>query len=702
MVMETPDAEQTGSGAWCLRVERCHAQGDLAGALDAARGALAKTPADPLVRHTLGVLYLAAKRAKEAVTEFDYLLRHDRTADRHFDLAVALEATGDFTQAGNNYRQALQLEPLHFKARLNLCALLLQLRLPEAAKLEARLLVDAHPQVPDAWCSLGHALFANFDPLAADNAFARAQALGTGHLPAVFGRVVAQAMCGELASALQLLAQLQALELSPEVVRAIPQARETLDLSPAALEDIYLTALFERFRRGEWECLQALEKGLNKLASAVRNDPGRKVPSVHAFNALSIGIDYDDYRVLARQVAAQDAVAFETVFRYPRRVEGEPRRRLRLGFISPAFRDHPSAYLIRNTFRAHDREHFSVSAYCIGWDDGSEVRQDIIDGCDSFVSLAGLDDRAAAQRIHDDGIDILVQFQGFFEGTRNGILQMRPAPVRVAHIGVVGALDATYIDYQFCEAQGDKFDDPGNGAFEKRVRFKELYSPYGAPDAPWSIAVTRRDCGLPADAFVFCSFNNDYKINEELFLVWLEILRATPASVLWLGAGNDGLWQRCVACATKHGIAAERLIRARHCPNNQHLARLRLADLFLDAFAYNAHTTALDALWMGLPIITKEGDRPASSLCAVFLRHLGMNELITRTTEEYVAGALALAKDKAGRQATVKKLMLARTASRVFDTAYKVRLYEHAYATMWARHSAGLPPVGFDVPVLDA
>lgn len=510
-------------------------------------------------------------------------------------------------------------------------------------------------------------------------------------------------MCGHPDDAQRLLGELQALRLPAEVIDAIPQARETLQLTAASAEDIFLAALFERHRRGAWECLPVLAGRLHRLVAQLREDGSRRVPAVHAFNALAIGLDYVEYRSLARRVAAQ-AAAVPPLFAHAR-----PRvavRCLKLGYLSPAFGDHPSSYLIGSMFRAHDRKRFSVSAYCIGADDGSAVRRDIIAGCDRFVSLATLDDRQAAQRIHADGIDILIQLEGFLDGTRNGILQLRPAPLRVAHVGVVGALDAPYLDYRFCQAASDRFDAeseaPDGPCFEKRVCFADLYWPYGAPLAPWSIAVSRSDCGLPERAFVFCSFNNDYKINAELFAAWMEILRATPGSVLWLRAANERLWARCVAGAARYGLATERLIRAPDIDNSRHLARLRLADLFLDAFVCNAHTTALDALWMGLPVLTRQGHTPASSLGAVFLGCLGLHELITLNCAAYIEKAVELANDRAAHQALVRRLMRARSSTRVFDTPYKVRLYECAYEMMWARHAAGLPPADFDVPPLAA
>jgi predicted O-linked N-acetylglucosamine transferase (SPINDLY family) len=698
----SPDAE-----VWQSQVQRCCANGDLPGALCVALGAVAADADDLTALHTLAVLYLAAGRATDAVRAFQLLLQQDVHADRYFDLGVALEAAGDLLAARAVYQQALELEPAHFKARLNLCALLLMLRFPDCALREAELLVEYHSLIPEAWCSLGHARFANIKPVAADVAFARAQSLDAGNLPAAFGRVVSQVMCGELKSAMNLLAELKARQLPHAVLSAIPQSRETLALTQDDCEDIFLTALFERYRRGEWECRALLARGLGQLANAVSDNPARSVQSAQAFHALAIGIDYADYRILARRLAAQGAKAVQSIVRRtPAPSANTPGRRLNLGFISPTFRDHPSAYMVRSMFGCHDRSRFSITGYCLGADDGSEVRQEIIDGCDRFVSLATLNDHEAAQRIHDDGIDLLVQFEGFLDGTRNGILMRHPAPIQVAHIGVVGTLAATYVDYRFCDAITGQFDISGvsSGAesVEKCVRLSEMYLPYGAPIAPWSIPVARRDFGLPENAFVFCSFNNDFKISEEVFLSWLEILKATPGSVLWLRATNEGLWNRCLSTAANHRVALERIIRAQDYANNRHLARLRLADLFLDTFDCNAHTTALDALWMGLPVVTRKGQAPASSLCASALQALGMNELVTLTTDAYIAAATALGSEPARCQAVTRKLMTARSESSLFNISNKVKLYESAYETMWARHLAGLPPADFDVLPLGA
>lgn len=704
--MNNTGAMESGAEDWLSRLQRCYAQGDIAGALDVALGAVAASPDDLAALHALAVLHLLSGQAVNAAGAFRSLLRIEKSAERYFDLAVALEACGEPSSARAAYQQALSLEPTHFKSRLNLCALLLALRLPAEARVEAALLVDNHPLQPEAWCSLGHALFANFDPRAADEAFSRARSLAPQYLPAALGQVVSLAMCGEITYSNDLLDELKALRLMPELVRSIPQARETLELSLADLEDIFLTALFERYRRGDWECRPLLERGLGRLAGTVREDPERLVRPIQAFHALAIGLDYADYRVLARRVAARDTRAIQTIVHQLRPEQRTSDRRLHLGYISPAFRDHPSAYLIRGMFRSHERARFSVTVYCIGVDDGSEVRLDIISGCDNFVSLATLNDHDAAQRIHADGVDILIQFEGFLDGTRNGILALRPAPIQVAHIGVVGALEANYFDYRFSEELSDQLDTqtkfPAEEVFEQRVRFSEMYWPYGAPMPPWSIPVTRSDYGLPAQAFVFCSFNNDFKISEEVLMTWLEILKATPGSILWLRATNEGIWKRCVSCAVSNGVAPERMVRASDCPNNQHLARIRLADLFLDTFDYNAHTTALDSMWMGVPILTKRGRTPASALCAGMLNALGLNELIACTRDEYIAAAIALAKDRSRYQTVARKLMSARSRSTLFNTPHKVRLYERAYETMWARYIAGLPPADIDVPPLEA
>lgn len=686
---------------WRDAVQRHFASGDLDAALVVINAVLASEPADPAARQARAVVLLAAGRAAEAVVVLRGLWEEAPSAARAFDLACALEAAGLGNEAEAVYRRALDHDPDHYGALLNLCALLQRLGQADRARTFGEHLAARHPQSPEAWCACAHARLADADATAADAAFVRALELDGGYLPAAFGRVYSLAMGGSVVAAQGQLDALRALDLPAASIDAIPRARETLALPPERVEEMHFGTLFERHRRGEWSCLPALVSALRDLAAALRADPLRPACQSLAFQALGIGLDYADYRTIVRRVFEASVAVDKPLARRPTPGGGQAARRLRLGFLSPAFRDHPSGYLTRAMYREHDRDRFIIHGYCIGVDDGSAVRRDIVAGCDHFVSLAGLDDQAAAQRIHDDGIDILVQLQGFFDGVRNGILALRPAPLNVTHIGVIGTLDAPWLDYRFCEAALDPFDPPSEfalaGLTEKRVRFADLYMPYGCPAAPWSIPVTRRESGLPEDAVVFCSFNNDYKLEPEVFGCWMEILKAVPNSVLWLFCVADPLWERCLGHAERHGIGAERLVRAGNLPNDRHLARLRLADLCLDCFVYNAHTTALDALWMGLPLLTRRGVTPAQALSSVILEQFGLPELVTGSNADYVARAVDLARDPARLGELRQRIVRSRTAGRVFNTAYKTRLYEEAYRRMWQRHCAGLPPVDLDI-----
>ena len=685
---------------WKALVRQFYAKGELCVARDIVRNVLMRFPEDLEAAHTLGVLSLADDEPEEAVDVFRRLLRRDVSAERYFDLAVALEALGERQSARTNYEMALRTEPGHYAARLNLCALLQVLKCPDEALEQANVLVSKFSDVPEAWCALGHAHFAGFDPEAAATAFARALVLSPDHLPSRFGHASALAMCGELATAAQEIGDLRQLGPPPATLAAIPQSAEILALTPEGLFDLYATAVFERMRRGDWDCRAILTASLLDMVSRLAHDSACAVGKAAAFYALVLGLGQEACRALACRAASTETAAVPLLFEHQKPLTLRPDRRIRLGFISPAFRHHPSAYLVREMFRLHDRARFEVIGYCIGNDDGSAVRKEIVEGCDRFVSLARLSDDAAAACIHADEVDILVQFEGFLDGTRNRILAQRPARVQVAHVGVVGWLDAEYVDYRFCEDFGDGIEGACSPGLDQAVVFKEVYTPYGAPSEPWGISVRRSDYGLPEEVFVFCSFNNDYKIEPEVFAAWLAVLKAVPDSVLWLRASENRLWEHCCTMAKEAGLCDSRLIRAVDEANDRHLARLRLADLMLDTFVCNAHTTALDALWMGLPVITCRGFTPASSLCSVFLRQLGLETLIHRTTGAYITEAIRLASDRAYYRTIRRKLMQARTTTQVFNMAHKVRLYEVAYERMWGRYCNGLVPSAFEVQAL--
>ena len=312
-----------------------------------------------------------------------------------------------------------------------------------------------------------------------------------------------------------------------------------------------------------------------------------------------------------------------------------------MGYLSNDFRNHAVAHLTRGMFGCHDREQFEVWAYSYGPDDGSDYRRDIAQGCDQFVDLAALSASESARRIAADQIDILVDLMGHSGHARVEISALRPAPIQVNFLGFPGTMGAAFMDYFVT--------DPVATPERLRSSFGEqlVYLPhsYQVNDRQRAAVVdlfSREALGLPRSGFVFCCFNNNYKITPYTFDGWMRILQQAQGSVLLLYAENDWVSTNLKKEAAARGINPERLIFGKPLPLHEYLARYRVADLFLDTLPYNAHTTASDALWAGLPVLTCMGASFAGRVAASLLQAIDLPELITTTPAQYEALAIAL------------------------------------------------------------
>jgi predicted O-linked N-acetylglucosamine transferase (SPINDLY family) len=317
-------------------------------------------------------------------------------------------------------------------------------------------------------------------------------------------------------------------------------------------------------------------------------------------------------------------------------------------------------------------------------------------GFDRFVDIAALSHRTAAQRIHDDQVDILVDLKGYTHAARPQIAAYRPAPVQVSYLGYPATMGAAFIDYAIVDrivvpAEQQKFFS------EKLVHLPGCYQVNDSRrDVPLS-APSRGDCGLPPDGLVLCSFNGSFKLTPKFFEVWMRLLVAVPGSVLWL-LGSDELIGRNLRREAEHrGVDPGRLVMAPVVSYPDHLARHRHADLFLDTLPCNAHTTASDALWAGLPVLTCVGDTFAGRVAASLLTAVGMPELITGSIAEYEQTAVNLARDPRRLSALRDRLRRARDTSVLFDPARSARHLEAAFVRMWAAWQAGLPPAAFAI-----
>lgn len=375
-----------------------------------------------------------------------------------------------------------------------------------------------------------------------------------------------------------------------------------------------------------------------------------------------------------------------------------PRKnRIRLGYLSPDFRGHPGSVLIAELLEKHARDQFEVFAYSLAPPDDTVFRRRIVEGCDQFVELRGCSVTEAAYRIATDEVDILIDISGYTLHSRTEIAAMRPAPIQVAYLGFPGTMGADFIDYILVDEYVVPFD---RQAFftEKLVHLPGCYQ-VNSRQWPEAATPTRADVGLPDEAFVFCAFNANYKITTTMFRVWLRLLTAVPGSVLWLLEGPPQSVSNLRHEAARHGVEPSRLVFAPKLPLSQHLARHRLADLFLDCYPVNAHTTAGDALRTGLPVLTISGQTFISRVAGSLLRTVGLSELIMQDFQSYEQAALQLATDRPLLENIRRKLLANISESTLFDIYSATNKIEKAYHMMYQRLHDGLPPESFRVQV---
>ncbi len=369
--------------------------------------------------------------------------------------------------------------------------------------------------------------------------------------------------------------------------------------------------------------------------------------------------------------------------------------RLRLGYVSADFHSHPTMHLMRSFFALHDRSRFEVFAYSIGPDDGGDYRRHAAATVDRFIDIRAEGARASAERIRRDGIDILIDLKGFTHEARPEIFALQPAPLRVAWLGYPASTGRGLNDYIIA----DRIVAPPEHAAEYGEQLVWMPHSYQVNDSRQPIAQARpprAELGLPESGFVFVCFNHVYKIEPPVFHAWMRILARVPGSVLWLYASNSAARDRLAQEAAALGIDSARLVFGETLEKPRHLARLAQADLFLDTFSINAHTSAADALWAGLPVLTCPGDAFPARVGASLVAAAGLPQLACRSLEDYEEAAVRLAQDPAELR-RLRQTLAARERLPLFDTPRFVRDLESAFDTMWKRFLAGKPPEAFAV-----
>jgi predicted O-linked N-acetylglucosamine transferase (SPINDLY family) len=634
------------------------------------RRILEGAPDDFAANQLLGVIRFQEGRPAEALEFFD------RAAARQPGFAIlsnrgaALQLLGRFEEALASYDSALALQPGNAVLLYNRGRTLQDLgRFEEAlASYQHALSLDAN--FAPARNNAGNALRAlkRFDDALAS--FDPALAIQPGYAEALYNRGNLQwSVNGDYHAAVRDLEK--ALALDP-----------AYDYAPGEL-------LYLRLHGGDWRDFENQRARINEGVRA-----GRRMVQPFHYQALSDSpAELRACAVIFTNHHFPPATPVATIKR-------SPGKKIRLGYVAGEFREHATSWLMAGLFESHDRDKFELVAFDNGWDDKSPMRVRLNAAFGKIIDISRLSNRQAAERIAAEEIDILVNLNGYVGLHRTGVFAHRPAPVQVNYLGSPATMGAPYIDYIIADRILIPRDEEQYYT-EKVVILPDSYQVNDRARAAPGAAPSRGDCGLPENEFVFCSFNSSYKLTPEIFAVWMNILKAVPKSVLWLLENNPDFAANLRRAAMAAGVGAERLIFAPMVPLERHLARMQQADLFLDLLPCGGHTTASDALWAGVPLVTCRGHAFGGRVAASLLNAVGLPELIAENLNDYQALALGLAGDPKRLKALRQKLAQNRLTTPLFDTARFRRHIEAAFTTMVEIFRRGEAPKAIQVPAMD-
>jgi protein O-GlcNAc transferase len=616
-----------------------------------------------------GVALRNLRRFDDAVADFDHAIAlQPGLADVYYNRGIALQNLDRLDQALASYDRAIALKPDFAEALSNRGNIFRELRRLDDALASYDRAIALRPNFVEALIGRGVILdeLGRFDEALTN--YDRAIALKPDFAEALTNR-------GNIFQRLR------------RFDKALESYERALVVRPGYTEALAGSLLVKRqfcdwsgHHEGEW-----------KVRSTSELQPSHRV----LWTLLTLSSTLEEQIACARRVAAKIS-ASANICPLAEHRSGE---RVRLGYLSADFRSHPVAFLIAGLIERHNRQRFEVFGYSCGPEDGSAIRARLTAAFDHFVDLRDTSDRQAAERIHADAIDILVDLTGYTEHCRTAILAHRPAPIQVNYLGYPGTMGADFVDYIIV----DRFLVPMEQQpfyTERLVQLPNCYQPCEIGQEVVDRTPSRAECGLPEDGFVFCCFNASYKLTPTVFDVWMRLLNALPRSVLWLIAGNplvkDNLRRKAIDC----GVAAERLVFAEPTSRPEYLARLGLADLFLDTLPYNAGATASDALSAGLPVLTCSGETYVGRMAGAVLTAAGLPELVTTSLKSYEALGLRLATEPGLLAPLRQRLVSDRSTMPLFNIARFTCDLEAAYQQMCETWKAGQPPRAFSVSPL--
>lgn len=638
------DARSTARNRLLDAAVAAHQAGRLGEAEQLYRLVLLDDPTDAGCLHHLGLIAHQRSDHGAAIELIGKAIALRPTyAEAYSNLSIVLAAAGDIGAAVGAARKAVALQPDNPHAFAALGSLLHKQGSVDDALASYRTAVRIDPRRAETHFLIGELLRNAGNVKASIESYKRAVQFD-GRLDG------AHLSLGEAYSALGLY---------DEALAAFDVA---LELNPNDSEALFAAAYLKR-QVCEWPA------PMPNIPDPEADGP-KPVPP---FGVVAMGGDLPAQLAWARKWSRDLETACETKLK---RKDHSDRNTVRIGYLSGDFHEHATAYLACELFEKHDRKRFEVYGYSIGPDDGSPMRRRLEAAFDRFVDLRDKSHVDAAHCIHDDELDILIDLKGYTRGARTQILAYRPAPIQINYLGYPGTMGADYIDYVIADeivipAQHEAFYT------ETILRLPGTYQPNSFRPVDDG-EQTRRMHGLPEDGFVFCCFNNTYKITEDVFRRWMRVLTRVEGAVLWLFDGGsrtrDNLRKAAVAC----GVAPERIVFAPKLPFSAHLARHAVADLFLDTVPVNAHTTASDALWTGLPVLTCLGETFAGRVAASLSHAAGLPELVAASLDAYEEHAVFLAQNPDQLAVYKQRLAEQRSTAALFDIERYVRGLEAA------------------------
>ena len=673
-----------------------HQQGQLAQAEAIYRQILAAEPKNANALHLLGVIASQAGCYQVAIDLIDQAIEvNPHEAAFHYNRGLALQELKTFDAAIACYDKAIALKPNYAEAYSNRGAALKELKQFETAIANYDKAIALKPNYADAYSNRGTAFQELKQLYAAIACYDKAIALKPNYAEAYSNRGNALKELKQFETALA--SYDMAISLKPDFAEAYSNrgnALQELKQFDAALASYdkafslkpdhdYLLGMRQHARMfiSDW---QDFESSVLKLSLKIQGN----VKATSCLTALALLMSLPEHRKAA-EIWSTDRYPYNpSLGSIPKRSK---QAKIKIGYYSADFHNHATAYLIAQLFELHDKDKFEIIAFSFGPDEKDGMRSRIAQTFDQFIDVTTLSDKAIAQLSREIGIDIAVDLKGLTQDCRLGIFSFKAAPIQVSYLGYPGTLGTEYMDYLIA----DRVLIPPESQQYYSEKIVYLPGSYQVNDRKRVISQTkfnRQEMGLPEEGFVFCCFNNNYKITPPVFDVWVRILNAVEKSVLWLFEDNSTAATNLRKEAQRRGLDPARLVFAKRMDLPEHLARHSLADLFLDTLPCNAHTTASDALWAGLPVLTRMGESFASRVAGSLLHAIGLPELVTESEEDYEALAVELGTNPVKLKAIKAKLEKNRLTTPLFDTPLFAKHIEAAYTKMYERYQADLPP----------